>query len=152
MREQMTRELGGEMMLFHRLYAEKISKRFRRLHVDTLSEAEFLLAAIVARHDGLSTSELCERAMMLKQQVTRTVNQLEAKGLVTRRRSCTNRRVVHLHTTQAARELMDQVQASVHQEMDGILSEMTDDTLREYLQALQTINRILEQLPVGQQT
>ena len=149
MRDQIIRELGSEMLLFRRLYGEKIAKRFRRIHVEALSEAEFLLTAIIAEHDGLSMSELCERAMMLKQQVTRMVNQLEEKGLVTRERCADNRRVVRLHATEAARALMDKLHAAVQQEMDSILNALDDGALEEYLRAMQTINRILEQLPVG---
>jgi len=149
MRDQIIRELGSEMLLFRRLYGEKIAKRFRRIHVEALSEAEFLLTAIIAEHDGLSMSELCERAMMLKQQVTRLVNQLEEKGMTERRRSQTNRRMVHLHTTQAARELLEEVRAAVRREMDEALSELDEQTLQDYLQATQTINRVLQKLPVG---
>jgi len=149
MREGITKELSSQMVLFHRLYNEKISKRFRALHVAELSQAEFLVTAIVAEHDGLSMSELCDRAMMLKQQVTRMVNQLEEKGLVTRERCADNRRVVRLHATEAARALMDKLHAAVQQEMDSILSALDDNALEEYLRAMQTINRILEQLPVG---
>lgn len=148
-REGVTKELSSQMVLFHRLYNEKISKRFRALHVAELSQAEFLLAAMVTEHDGINMSELCERAMMLKQQVTRIVNQLEEKGLVVRERCADNRRVVRLHATDAARALMEKLHAALHQEMEHILSEMDDGALEEYLQAMHTINRILEQLPVG---
>ena len=82
MQEEITSQLSRQMLLFHRLYSEKISRRFRALHMDATSQAEFLLMAIVTEHGEIPMSELCDRAMMLKQQVTRLVNQLEEKGLV----------------------------------------------------------------------
>ena len=84
MQEEITSQLSRQMLLFHRLYSEKISRRFRALHMDATSQAEFLLMAIVTEHGEIPMSELCDRAMMLKQQVTRLVNQLEEKGLVQR--------------------------------------------------------------------
>lgn len=149
MRDQITHELSSEMLLFRRLYGEKIAKRIRRIHIAALSEAEFLLTAIIAENDGLPMSELCERAMMLKQQVTRLVNQLEEKGMMERRRSQTNRRVVHLHATQAARQLMEDVRAAVRQEMEAALRALDDETLEAYLRAMQTLNSVLQKLPAG---
>ena len=72
------------MLRFHRLYGEKISRRLRQLHIDRLSSngIVYLLLAIIVERKHLPISELCERAMMRKQQVTQTVNQLEDKSLV----------------------------------------------------------------------
>ena len=143
------RRLSREMLIFHRLYNEKVSRRIRSVHVDALSQAEFLLLAIVLEHNGVQLSELVTRSTMKKQQVNRMVNQLEEKGMTERRRSQTNRRVVHLHTTQAARDLLEEVRAAVRREMDEALSELDEQTLQDYLQATQTINRVLQKLPVG---
>ena len=51
-------QLSREMLIFHRLYSEKISRRIRAIHVGALSQAEFLLLAIVLEHDGVQMSEL----------------------------------------------------------------------------------------------
>ena len=87
MLEPMAQEMGKEMLRFHRLYGEKISRRFRQLHIDRLSQTEYLLLAIIVERKHLPMSELCERAMMRKQQVSQTVNQLVDKSLVVRVRN-----------------------------------------------------------------
>lgn len=99
MQEPIAQEMGREMLRFHRLYGEKISRRFRQLHIDRLSQTEYLLLAIIVERKHLPMSELCERAMMRKQQVTQNVNQLETKNLVVRVRTSENRRVVWLEPT-----------------------------------------------------
>ena len=38
MQEPIAQEMGREMLRFHRLYGEKISRRFRQLHIDRLSQ------------------------------------------------------------------------------------------------------------------
>lgn len=89
---------------------ENLPGRFRQLHIDRLSQTEYLLLAIIVERKHLPMSELCERAMMRKQQVTQTVNQLEDKSLVVRVRNNENRRVVWLEPTEQALEIAREVQ------------------------------------------
>lgn len=113
MQEPIAQEMGREMLRFHRLYGEKISRRFRQLHIDRLSQTEYLLLAIIVERKHLPMSELCERAMMRKQQVTQNVNQLENKNLVLRVRTSENRRVVWLEPTEQAYEIAREVQQAL---------------------------------------
>ena len=149
MLEPMAQEMGKEMLRFHRLYGEKISRRFRQLHIDRLSQTEYLLLAIIVERKHLPMSELCERAMMRKQQVTQTVNQLEDKSLVVRVRNNENRRVVWLEPTEQALEIAREVQRALVEELSRIFGQLKDDSLEESLQAMRTINRVLERFPSG---
>lgn len=149
MQEPIAQEMGREMLRFHRLYGEKISRRFRQLHIDRLSQTEYLLLAIIVERKHLPMSELCERAMMRKQQVTKNVNQLENKNLVLRVRTSENRRVVWLEPTEQAYEIVREVQQALVGELSRIFSQLKDDSLEESLQAMRTINRILERFPSG---
>ena len=160
MLEPMAQEMGKEILRFHRLYGEKISRRFRQLHIDRLSQTEYLLLAIIVERKHLPMSELCERAMMRKQQVTQTVNQLEDKSLVVRVRNNENRRVVWLEPTEQALEIAREVQRALVEELSRIFGQLKDDSLQESsfswpkddslqesLQAMRTINHILERFP-----
>lgn len=149
MQEPIAQEMGREMLRFHRLYGEKISRRFRQLHIDRLSQTEYLLLAIIVEKKHLPMSELCERAMMRKQQVTKNVNQLENKNLVLRVRTSENRRVVWLEPTEQAYEIVREVQQALVGELSRIFGQLKDDSLEESLQAMRTINRILERFPSG---
>ncbi len=143
------RRLSREMLIFHRLYNEKVSRRIRSVHVDALSQAEFLLLAIVMEHNGVQLSELVARSTMKKQQVNRMVNQLEEKGMVIRQRSEQNRRAVQLLPTEAALVLQKQVTEDVEGELAGLFSQLDAQALDQYLQAIQTINGILKRFPSG---
>jgi len=143
------RRLSREMLIFHRLYNEKVSRRIRSVHVDALSQAEFLLLAIVLEHNGVQLSELVARSTMKKQQVNRMVNQLEEKGMVIRQRSEQNRRAVQLLPTEAALALQKQVTEDVEGELAGLFSQLDAQALDQYLQAIQTINGILKRFPSG---
>jgi len=145
----LNQQLSRQMLIFHRLYNEKISRRIRAIHVDELSQAEFLLLAIVLEDGGIAMTRLVTRSNMKKQQVNRMVNQLEEKGLLVRQKSDTNRRTVQLVPTEAARELQRQVIREIESELANVFSPLEESAATEYLQAIQTINRIMEQFPEG---
>ena len=143
------RQLSRQMLIFHRLYSEKISRRIRALHVGALSQAEFLLLTIVLEHDGVQMAELVSRSNMKKQQVNRMVNRLEEKGMLQRRRSETNRRTVQLIPTPAALEMQKQVVAQIETELSGLFSQLDSHMAESYLRSIQTINDILARFPSG---
>ena len=144
-----TRQLSREMLIFHRLYNEKISRRIRAHHVAALSQAEFLLMAIVLEEDGIPMTKLVTRSNMKKQQVNRMVNQLEEKEMVIRQRCEQNRRTVRVLPTETALALQKQVVAEVETELACLLGELDEKAAEQYLQAIRVINGILEQFPVG---
>ena len=149
MQKNTTAALSRQTLNFYRLYNEKIARRFRALHMDELSQVEFLLMAIVA-HDGpMPIKAVCERAMMLKQQVTKNLNRLEELGYITRARDEHNRRTVLVSPTARAHDLQKRVQQDTEEELSRIFSQLDDDAADEYLRALDTINGILERFPVG---
>ncbi len=143
-------QLSREMLVFHRLYNEKISRRIRAIHVDALSQAEFLLLAITLENGGVAMSELVVRSNMKKQQVNRMVNQLEEKGMLIRKRSESNRRMVRLVPTEAGIALHQQVSGEIEAALASQFGKLDTKIGEEYLQAIQTINSILERFPAGQ--
>ncbi len=143
-------QLSRQMLVFHRLYNEKISRRIRAIHVEALSQAEFLLLAIVLENGGVRMAELVVRSNMKKQQVNRMVNQLEEKGMLMRQRSESNRRTVELIPTEAAIALQKQVSREIEAALASQFGKLDSHIAEEYLQAIQTINSILEKFPAGQ--
>ena len=148
MKKNTTMTLSRQTLIFHRLYNEKISRRFRALHMDELSQVEFLLMAIAVNDGPLPIKKMCERAMMLKQQATKNLNHLEELGYITRARDESNRRLVLVSPTQKAYELQSRVMKDTEEELGRIFSQLDSDAADEYLKALKTINGILERFPV----
>lgn len=143
------RTLSDSMFAFHRLYNEKVSRRVRPLHSELITPVELLLVSIVSERGKITMGELVERAMMSKQQATKVINQLEKKKLVCRKRLDDNRRVVWLECTRQARPLLETVYTGMSDEMAAIFGQLDEESLEAYLHAVQTMNRILELLPVG---
>lgn len=150
MKEQATIDvLSQETRRFYRLYHEKISRRVRAVLGDALTPVQYLLLGIITEEGPISMSEIGERVTMQKQQVTSVINQLEEKGLVTRARRSENRRVVWLEVTPRARELEEEIVRQTQQAFRSLFESLTDEETEEYLQAMQTANRLLARLPGG---
>lgn len=149
MTSESTRALSKEMLIFHRLYKERISRRLTSNFPQELSQAEIFALFIINDQGHIAMSDLVERSMMSKQQVTRLMNQLEEKRLVMRIRPSENRRTVVLQPTEAAYALERRMLQDSEAQYDRIFSQLDDDALEEYLSAIRTINRILEQFPTG---
>lgn len=149
MNPESTRALSREMLIFHRLYKERISKRFTSNLPQGLSQAESFILFIATDQRRIAMSELIERSLMPKQQVTRLVNQLEEKQLVVRTRPMENRRTVVLEPTEKAYALERQMLLESESQFNRIFSQLDDVALEEYLVAIRTINRILDQFPTG---
>ena len=119
-----TRELSRQMLAFHRLYNERISRRFQALKMRNLSHAETFLMCILLDRPGLALGELVNRTMMSKQQINHILNQLEEKALIERVRPAENRRIVVLRPTDAARALAADVTVDAP---DGCYVNLIDD-------------------------
>lgn len=143
------RELSDQMLIFYRLYDEKVNRKFRRMHKDAVPSAQYLLMGIIAEAGRITVGDLSERAMMSKQQVTRALNQLEDKGYIVRRHLPDNRRLVWLECTPRAEALQQDMVRELQAQLSDIFGRLDEQDMEDYLLAMQTVNRILEKFPVG---
>ena len=86
---------------------------------------------------------------MSKQQINRLINSLEEKGLLERERPAENRRTVVLKPTEAAIQTAADALCEIESALSGVFDSLDERALDEYLSAIETINRILEQFPSG---
>ena len=143
------RALSDQMMIFYRLYNEKVLRKFGELHRDVVPPAQYLLLGIIAEAGRITAGELSERALMQKQQVTKALNQLEDKGMIVRLRLPDNRRQVWLECTPQALELQRAVTRETQARLSSVFDQLEEQDVDDYLSAMQTVNRILEKFPTG---
>ena len=144
------RELSNQMMVFYRLYNEKVLRKFGELHRDVVPPAQYLLMGIIAEAGRITAGELSERALMQKQQVTKALNQLEDKGMIVRLRLPDNRRQVWLECTPQAIELQRAVTLETQSHLMDVFDQLEVQDMDDYLAAMLTINRILEKFPTDE--
>ena len=85
---------------------EAVMRGFRRvLRSHGLNEQEWRIIRALMEVDQIEIGELAERVFILKPSATRTIKNLQARGLVTRARSKVDHRRVFISLTTGATEL-----------------------------------------------
>lgn len=94
--------LGFLVRDLHRMFRMQLKERVEK-HGISVGMWSYLWA--LYEEDGLSQHELARRVKLVGPSVVAAINQMEKRGLAERRRSETDRRVVHVHLTEKAWEL-----------------------------------------------
>lgn len=90
-----------------------------------------------APEDGLPCSEVGDRLISQDPDVTRLLDRLEKRGLVTRGRTLTDRRVVNARITKAGQDLVDQLDSPINSVHEAQLGHMKKKRLRELVDLLE---------------
>jgi DNA-binding MarR family transcriptional regulator len=118
--------LSGSMWV--RLLGERLGIGWTAFNV--LSRLETL--------DGQTTKDIAQASMVAPSTLTGVVDTLEKDGLIERRRSETDRRVIRLHLTEAGRQRLSISAAKLSTEFDDLFDHVdTDDepVIRRFLLA-----------------
>jgi len=118
---------------------------FRRLVADVveplgITSQQYNVLRILrgAGKDGLPTLEIAERMIEQTPGITRLIDRLEAKKLVSRERSSTDRRCVYCRITAAGLEMLDSLDTPVD---DASGSSLDSLTKRELAQLVALLDR-----------
>jgi len=95
-----------------------------RLATYGITASQYVLLAILAKKDGLSQTQLGNRLSFDNPTVTGVIDRMERDGLVERRRTSSDRRVINIFLSDKAREILSEIQE--------IAEEVNDRALEEY--------------------
>ncbi|RPH55850.1 MarR family transcriptional regulator [bacterium] len=98
-----------------------------------------------AGEEGLPTLEIGDRMVEQAPGITRLLDRLEAKGLVTRKRCPEDRRQVLCWLTPAGRDLVERLDDPVDQADATALDMLTDEEKRELIRLLDQVRTSLRQ-------
>lgn len=102
------------MMLYRAI--DVVMPRFRRIFKEFgLTEQQWRVLRVLWEIEEISHSELAELTLISPPSLVGVLDRLLAMGLVERRRSARDRRVVFVASTAAGRELRDQLMPAVQQ-------------------------------------
>lgn len=107
----------------------------------------FVVLWVVWIWDGLETRRAAENAAISKATLTGVVKTLEARGLMTRRISDTDRRLVNLELTPAGLGLMKQLYPAFNAAEAEIVAGLTPRGLNQLTNSLRSIVTELEAKP-----
>lgn len=98
---------------------------------------------VLDEEGSMTVSDISRRFNIAKPNITPLVDRLAADGLVERKRSTTDRRVVHIAILEAGRERLRQTRESINQMISGWSEKLPENELQELSDALDSIIRIL---------
>lgn len=116
--------------------AENALREHLRVNHDTTLPRFDVMAALWRRRDGVTMSELSRLLLVSNGNATTVVDRLEADGLVARRASETDRRIVHVALTPEGMKTFETLAAGHESEVAKLFAGLSDadiDTLTEIL-------------------
>jgi DNA-binding MarR family transcriptional regulator len=116
--------------------AENHLREHLRVNHDTTLPRFDVMAALWRRRDGVTMSELSRLLLVSNGNATTVVDRLEADGLVARRPSDTDRRIVHVALTPEGMKTFETLAAGHEAEVARLFAGLSDadiDTITEIL-------------------
>ncbi len=108
-----------------------------------VSLAELRVLSVCAAHPGVTAVEVSRILLVEPPTVSRMVHPLSRRGLLSRRRSRTDRREVRLHVTAAGLALLAQCQPLLEQAQARLLGSLDEAERGSFRRAVETLLALL---------
>lgn len=124
------------------LIITKLGEKFFSTFKITVSQYN-ILAILRDYEEGLSQSELSDRQLVNRSNITGLVDRLERRGLVKRYRHPTDRRTYQVRLTDAGRALVAEAEPRYEQRVDEIMASLTKKEAATLVVLLQKVRDAL---------
>ncbi len=111
-----------------------------------LTQSQLRALVVLDRANEVTAGELAKSADLNPASVTAMLDQLEAKGIVERRRADRDRRVCMISLTDKGRAIVDEKRARWHALWEQRLGDLSEEQLSAALQVMQTMTQMLDAL------
>jgi MarR family transcriptional regulator for hemolysin len=143
-------EVARELGLLARLWRQQFDLRLKALD---LGEARWaVLYRLSQTPDGLSQSALADRVGVDAATLVRTIDLLQAQGLVQRRTSARDRRVNVVVLTDESAPILSQAVDQCERLWQGVMSVLSTEEQRSFLDLMRRVRVRLESLGVKRAT
>lgn len=136
-------ELAACLPALHRALDRRVASEYPH---PKPPEGQLALLRFVARHEGATVREAAEALLMKPNNVSALVSQLTERGELERRQDGADKRIAHLHLTEASRQRIAEVSALEQSHLGRALQSLTDgelDALGSAVGALKALTRHL---------
>ena len=127
------------------LLASHLSRRLAQVYGERfgISIAEWRVIAHLANEDRISVREIFERVDMDKSKISRAAANLVAGGLIEKRTSTADRRLVEMRLTRKGRRLFARIEPLALDFQDSLLADLSE---RERASLLSLVDKLLDRL------
>ena len=136
-------QFAESMFLATHAWRTELDRRLRPLG---FSHSRWLLLWHLSRNDGCTHRELAELIGIEAATLVRLIDHLEREGLLKRCGSETDRRVKHLHLSDAGKKVVEDIRGYAADLRKEVLSGLSQSEIKTALEALDNIRGKLEAL------
>lgn len=139
----LSKEIAVELNLAACKLKQYTSSKLKQSHVD-LTPEQFLVIDMLWNQGPMSQQRMADTIHKDKNSVTKLVDALEKKGLITRRQDRNDRRSNTLFPTEKSLQIKDATKEAGISMLDGILDGISEKELRDMLRTLSRITANME--------
>jgi DNA-binding MarR family transcriptional regulator len=143
-REDTIETVSRNLILLFPMFHGKIVSRVRGVSGKQL--AGYRVLGVLLRHGPLPISEVGKRLYISKPYMTRLVDDLIGEDLVERLPDVSDRRVIRIRITEKGQRRIEEIGAVFQDDIEGLLSDLSDDDVRVLDESLKNVNRVLGKL------
>ncbi len=123
------------------LFSKKLQKEY------DISQGQLSCLLALYRYGPAPLSKLAERILVKPGTITGIIDRLEAKGLATRKRSSTDRRVVTIELTGSGRSFAEKAPAPVQKSIIEGLSGLSNEKLERVVEVFRFMDSLITEQP-----
>jgi DNA-binding MarR family transcriptional regulator len=134
---------------FNRFYTNIIGLLDRHLLQSPFSLPEARVLYELYHHEGLLAGDIVSTLKMDKSYLSRMLDQFSRKQLITRSRSTTDARAIHIFLTVKGKKEAEALGRASNKQIAGILAGLPEKQTKRLVYHMQEIQKILSGLTVG---
>lgn len=130
------------------VFSHEVSRAIANLYTGEfqLSRQEWRVLAALGQHQQMSAKEIAEYSTLEKMQVSRAINNLVKRALVSREEDQHDRRHIQLRLTQEGQDLYAQLVPRVLSKEQALLSSLSDEEIATFKHTMQKIQQHAQNL------
>lgn len=132
---------------FCQLFIEHILFSFQGTFRAQLSELQLRTLMCLHEHGPQTMSELADRLLIPRQQMTQVVDRLTQMELVSRKRDAADRRVVRIVWSEQGRLEFSNAMLRFFDDLYARLHTLSEQDLNDFIYCVDTLRRLLPQIP-----
>ncbi len=140
----MDTEAVRRIRAFNRYYTNLIGVLDRRILKSPWSLTEVRTMYEIAHHEGTNARRLMQALSVDEGYLSRTIERLATAGMVSRRRSASDGRVMHLSLSAKGRKEMEKLEAASSREIHGLIERLSRDEIAEVVACMGRIEALLD--------
>lgn len=134
--KSLNEQFSESMFLINHAWRTELDRRLRPLG---FSHSRWLLLLHLSRHDGCTHRELAQFMGIEAATLVRSVDHMEQEGLLKRCGSETDRRVKHLHLSEAGKKVVENIRSYAADLRKELLAGVSQDEIKTALMVLNNI-------------